>query len=112
MAGTWFKFLDRSVRIPSSPNLEIVGRVACDQLIFAPFNMGLFLTTMSVLEGSDPKKKLQDNYWTGLTTNWKVWPAVQLINFKMVPLDHRLLVVNVISLGMFSRRISFVPNAN
>ena len=29
-----------------------------------------------------------------------VWPAVQLVNFKLVPLNHRLLVVNIISLGM------------
>lgn len=46
--------------------------------------------------------KLRATYWTGLRTNWMFWPGVQLINFKLVPLDHRLLVVNVISLGKSS----------
>jgi protein Mpv17 len=34
-----------------------------------------------------------------LTKNWMVWPWVQMGNFKFVPLEHRVLVVNVISLG-------------
>lgn len=99
MATKWFNFLDKTVRIPSSKNAEIVARVACDQLIFAPSNLAVFLTTMSVLEGSDPRAKLGNSYWTGLSTNWTVWPAVQLANFKLVPLEHRLLVVNIVSLG-------------
>ncbi|KAA8576400.1 hypothetical protein EYC84_006530 [Monilinia fructicola] len=28
-----------------------------------------------------------------------IWPAVQAVNFKLVPLEHRVLVVNIVSLG-------------
>lgn len=28
-----------------------------------------------------------------------VWPLVQAVNFRFVPLEHRVLVVNVVSLG-------------
>lgn len=51
------------------------------------------------MEGSDPKKKLQSTWWPALQKNWMLWPAVQAVNFKFVPLDHRVLVVNVVSLG-------------
>lgn len=51
------------------------------------------------MEGSSPKDKLESTYWTALTKNWMVWPFVQAINFTIVPLHHRVLVVNVISLG-------------
>jgi len=44
-------------------------------------------------------EKLGSSYTSTLLTNWMVWPAVQLVNFKLVPLNHRLLVVNLISLG-------------
>ena len=45
------------------------------------------------------RKNLRDNWLQGLKANWKVWPGVQLVNFKFVPLEHRVLVVNLVSLG-------------
>ena len=51
------------------------------------------------MEGTDPKEKLSATYWEALKKNWMVWPAVQAVNFKFVPLEHRVLVVNVVSLG-------------
>ena len=50
-------------------------------------------------QGGSVKEKLKSSYASTLLTNWMVWPAVQLVNFKLVPLNHRLLVVNLISLG-------------
>ncbi|KAK6340941.1 Protein required for ethanol metabolism [Orbilia brochopaga] len=94
----WYKLLDR-VRFPGRPNLELVTRVAADQLLFTPVNLLCFFTGMTVLEGGDPAEKLRKSYWTTLQTNWIVWPTVQLVNFKVIPLEHRLLVVNVVSLG-------------
>lgn len=52
------------------------------------------------MEGTSPKDKLDSTYWTALQKNWMLWPFVQAVNFKFVPLDHRVLVVNVVSLGM------------
>lgn len=56
---------------------------------------------MALMEGSDPQEKVKSTYWPALTKNWMVWPFVQFINFKFVPLDMRVLVVNVVSLGEF-----------
>jgi protein Mpv17 len=73
--------------------------VACDQLVFAPTFIGVFLSSMAVLEGSSVQEKLAKSYSSALTTNWMIWPFVQMVNFKLVPLDYRLLFVNVISIG-------------
>lgn len=51
------------------------------------------------MEGSSPTDKLKSAYGTALAKNWMVWPGVQLVNFKFVPLEHRVLVVNLVSLG-------------
>nr|POE77782.1 protein sym-1 [Quercus suber] len=98
-ATMWFGFLQRRVRIPGSPNLEILARVGLDQCVFASTNLFVFLSSMAIMEGSDPQKKLESTYFNALQKNWMVWPAVQFTNFKFVPLDQRVLVVNVVSLG-------------
>jgi hypothetical protein len=59
----------------------------------------LFLSSMAYLEGSSVRQRLSDAYVPGLTKNFMVWPWVQFTNFKYVPMEHRVLVVNIISLG-------------
>ena len=97
-ATTWFGFLQRRINLQSQ-NLTILARVLTDQTVFASTNLFCFLSSMAILEGSDPKKKLEGTYWEALKKNWMVWPAVQAINFKFVPLEHRVMVVNVVALG-------------
>ncbi|PSN67087.1 hypothetical protein BS50DRAFT_573836 [Corynespora cassiicola Philippines] len=97
-ATKWYGFLVKRVNL-STNNRTIAARVACDQLIFAPINMGFFLSTMAYLEGNSVKERLDKAYVPGLTKNFMIWPWVQGVNFKYVPLEHRVLVVNFISLG-------------
>lgn len=54
---------------------------------------------MATMEGNSVKDKLDKNYKTALTSNYMLWPFVQAVNFKVVPLEHRVLFVNVISIG-------------
>lgn len=51
------------------------------------------------MEGTDPMEKLRKAYWSTYKTNLGVWSTVQLGNFALVPLEYRVLVVNVVSLG-------------
>jgi protein Mpv17 len=84
-----------------TPNkhLDTVTRVLADQIIFASTNLAFFLSSMAYLEGSSVSEKLSSTYVEALKKNWMVWPAVQAVNFTVVPLQHRVLVVNVVSLG-------------
>lgn len=54
---------------------------------------------MSIMEGTDPMEKLRKAYWSTYKANLGVWSTVQLGNFALVPLEYRVLVVNVVSLG-------------
>ena len=100
-ATTWFAFLARRINFPTRPNLTIAARVLTDQTVFASSNLFCFLSSMAIMEGTDPGEKLRSTYWEALKKNWMVWPAVQAVNFRFVPLEHRVLVVNVVSLGEF-----------
>ena len=94
----WYKVLQNRINFRSQTG-TIVARVLADQTIFASTNLFVFLSTMAVLEGSDPRAKLKSTYAEALKKNWMVWPGVQFVNFRYVPLEHRVMVVNVVSIG-------------
>lgn len=55
--------------------------------------LGLFFTFMTVAEGGGRKavtKKFQDVYVPALKANYIVWPAVQLINFRVMPIQFQI----------------------
>lgn len=64
--------------------------------------MGVFLSSMAYLEGASPKERLEKAYIPGMKNNFLLWPGVQAVNFKFVPLEHRVLVVNFVALGTFT----------
>lgn len=97
-ATKWYQILQQRVNLGST-GATTAARVLADQTVFASTNLFVFLSTMSILEGGSPKEKLEKSYLPGLKANWLVWPAVQAINFTLVPLHHRVLVVNIVSLG-------------
>ncbi|KAL7748270.1 Protein required for ethanol metabolism [Sorochytrium milnesiophthora] len=97
----WYRFLDRRVRL-ANPIANLLTRVALDQFAFSPVSMATFFAVNGVMEGLDMgeiREKLRNSYWTGLVSNWKVWPGIQLLNFYFVPVNHRTLVVNTVALG-------------
>lgn len=100
-ASTWYKFMENNF-VFHSPKLTLASRVAGDQLVFTPTHMFCFLTSMSIMEGKDPMERLRTAYLKAYKANLLVWPFVQGVNFAIVPLEHRVLVVNVVSLGMSS----------
>jgi protein Mpv17 len=97
-ATKWYGILQKHINFRTKTQTT-VARVLADQTVFASTNMAVFLSTMAYLEGGSPKEKLEKSYISGLKANWMVWPGVQAANFSIVPLEHRVLVVNVVSLG-------------
>jgi len=98
VATTWFGFLARKV-VLKNKKAEVAARVAADQLLFAPVMIQVFLRSMATMEGVSAQEKVDKSWWPALQANWMVWPFVQGINFTFVPLQYRVLAVNVVSIG-------------
>ncbi|KAJ8607292.1 hypothetical protein MRB53_040390 [Persea americana] len=105
----WFGFLSKTFPITKSAGtIPALKRVAFDQLIFSPIGMytsvascsmltspGLacFFTFMTVAEGGGKRmiaRKFQDVYVPALKANYILWPAVQILNFRVVPLQFQI----------------------
>lgn len=90
----WFSFLSRAFPITkTSAFAPAMKRVAFDQLVFAPFGIACFFTVMTAAEGGGRRAiahKLRDMYIPTLKANFMVWPAVQIINFRLMPVQFQL----------------------
>jgi len=99
----WFGRLTKWFPIgPKNGNVQALKRVALDQLIFAPVGLSCFFTFMTVTEGGGRKevvKKFQDIYLPTLRANFILWPAVQVINFRLMPLQFQIPFVSLIGIA-------------
>ena len=89
-------------------------KVAADQIVFAPVFIGILISAIGSLQGSSPaqiRAKLEKEYPDILKTNYKIWPAVQLINFAFVPLNYQVVVVQLVAV-LWNTYISFVTSGN
>jgi len=99
----WFQFLSRAFPITKSSALgPALKMVAFDQLIFAPIGIGCFFTVMTIAEGGGRRAvshKLRDMYLPTLKANFMVWPLVQIINFRIMPIQFQLPFVSTVGIA-------------
>lgn len=90
----WFRFLEKTFPMTKTSNFgPAMKRVAFDQLVYAPFGIGLFFVVMTVAEGGGKRaigNKLRDMYVPTLKANYAIWPAVQIVNFRLMPVQFQL----------------------
>ncbi|SNX85031.1 related to glomerulosclerosis protein Mpv17 [Melanopsichium pennsylvanicum] len=100
LASLWFsKGLER-VQFASKP-LNIATKVALDQGIASPAFIAMFFSVTTIMAGGsieEAKKKVENNWWSTLKTAWGLWIPVQALNMALVPVQSRLLFVNVVSI--------------
>ncbi len=99
LTKAWFELL---VRLFPGEGLAVAfPRMALDQLCYAPFVLStLFLWTGLLESGGSfhfAFEKMRSNVGRALRANWIVWPAVQLINQGVVPLEGRMLVAAIVN---------------
>ncbi|KAL8899960.1 MAG: hypothetical protein Q9207_005931 [Kuettlingeria erythrocarpa] len=99
----WFSFLTRTFPITKrSTTIPVFQRMAFDQFIFAPLGLACFFTFMTVTEGGGRRavaRKFQDVYLPALKANYMVWPAVQFLNFRVVPLPYQIPFVSTVGIA-------------
>ena len=72
--------------------------MVADTAIFGPLHVAGYFTHMVLSEGGtlgDVRRKLARDFWPTFSAELTVWPVVQTANFKLVPLQYQLLVVNL-----------------
>lgn len=82
--------------------IPALKRVAFDQLMFAPVGLSVFFTFMTVAEGAGREeivRKFQDVYVPTLRANYILWPAVQILNFRVMPLQFQIPFVSTIGIA-------------
>ncbi|KAI8136738.1 hypothetical protein BJV82DRAFT_526591 [Fennellomyces sp. T-0311] len=118
LVGGWYMVLDRYFPMPAvgKPGRDIttLKRMITDQTLFAPTSLAMFFTTMALIESGSwqgVREKFRDAYQPALIANYTVWPAVQLVNFKLMPLQYRLPFVS--SLGiLWNAYLSWINHAS
>jgi hypothetical protein len=99
----WFGALSRWFPITKARGMApALQRVAMDQLIFAPIGLSCFFTFMTVAEGGGGRaitKKFQDVYVPALRANYMVWPAVQMLNFRVIPVQFQIPFVSTVGIA-------------
>jgi len=109
--GVWYKILDRYV-VFSKPTYRALGKMAVDQVIFAPIFLYNFLWInglTSFKSVDEVKKEVKKTYFPILVTNYKVWPAVQLLNFGLVPPNLRIAFVQTVAI-FWNTYLSWMTN--
>ncbi|XP_068097121.1 mpv17-like protein [Hyperolius riggenbachi] len=80
----WLRFIERM--FPGSAPINVIRKVACDQLMAAPVTISAFYTGLSLLDGEeDVFKNLKEKFWPTYKTGVICWTVFQTINFSIVP---------------------------
>ncbi|KAL3645906.1 hypothetical protein CASFOL_011086 [Castilleja foliolosa] len=97
----WYEGLDRVIRmrLQLQPNSFrfVAAKVAADGIIFGPVDLLVFFTYMGFASGKSPtqvKEDVKRDFLPALILEGAVWPAVQVANFRFVPVRYQLLYVN------------------
>ncbi|XP_041995481.1 protein SYM1-like isoform X1 [Salvia splendens] len=101
----WYEGLDRiiRVRLKLQPNSFrfVASKVAADGIIFGPLDLLVFFTYMGFSSGKSTaqvKEDVKRDFLPALVLEGAIWPAVQVVNFRFVPVRNQLLYVNLFCL--------------
>jgi protein Mpv17 len=87
-------------------------KVAIDQTIWSGIWNSIYYTTLGVLRAESPQtiwRELRATFVPMLTAGWKLWPFAHLITYGVVPVEHRLLWVDMVEL-VWVTMLSMISN--
>uniref|UniRef100_A0A7S1CGT8 Peroxisomal membrane protein MPV17 n=1 Tax=Bicosoecida sp. CB-2014 TaxID=1486930 RepID=A0A7S1CGT8_9STRA len=102
----WYGTLNRL--IPGVTTKAVLGRLALDQLVWAPPFIAVFMGTLKTMQGR-PYDDLLEIVWESCKVNWMLWPAANFINFKFVPGQYQVLFANFVAL-IWNTYLSYAGN--
>lgn len=79
-----------------------LAKVAVDQLTYGPVCNLVFMTytTLVIAKGTvgELAGRVRRDYLAVQRNGWRVWPLAGLINYRFVPLEYRVLFMNMVAL--------------
>ncbi|KAL6627143.1 hypothetical protein ACP70R_030869 [Stipagrostis hirtigluma subsp. patula] len=99
----WYEYLDHFIRRRYLPNSFkfVASKVAADGLLFGPVDLLLFFSYVGLASGRSVEQVKDDvkrDFVPALVLGGTIWPAVQIANFRFVPVRYQLLYVNLFCL--------------
>lgn len=99
----WYDYLDHLVRRRYQPGSFkfVASKVAADGLLFGPLDLGLFFSYVGLASGrslEQVKDDVKRDIIPALVLGGAIWPAVQIANFRFIPVRYQLLYVNLFCL--------------
>jgi protein Mpv17 len=97
---TWYNTVDRVVK--GRGMTAVLKKVVSDMILVAPQMPIWFFTSTQLMEGVPFRDALDVAIVKTPATvaaNYSLWPMTNIITFGVVPLEYRLLFVNIVSLG-------------
>lgn len=96
----WYRALDRTIKGGTKASMTL-RKTFLDQAFFLPVYLVGFVAVMGALRWDGPREieeRLRRDLKPMLVTSYGVWPAVQVANFYLLPLRHRVFAINVVCL--------------
>lgn len=76
-------------------------KFALDQTLGAAANTILFIAGIALLRGHtlpSIHQDVQDSFWPMIFAGQKLWPAVSVLSFTVIPFEHRTLFGSIVGL--------------
>jgi protein Mpv17 len=96
MLHYWYRSLDHLFGTSMKKYGGVILKVLMDQIVYAPFSIGIFFSMASVSQGGDVQtimKRLQEKTNESFLETWAtdcmLWPIVNFLNFRFVPIHLR-----------------------
>lgn len=98
----FFHWLEKIV-MPKNPThpLAVASKVAADQLINSPIGTMTFFAWTQSLRGTPDRiaSEVSEKLVPTTLAGWRLWPAAQAINFFMIPIQYRVIFINIVAVG-------------
>merc|ERR1712046_61990 len=85
--------------------------ILVDQTAYLAVYNSVYYISLGMLagEGVAAVKKLIRDFWPMQTAGWKLWPFIGLITYNFIPIQNRVLFIDVVEI-FYSAILSLVAN--
>ncbi len=98
----WLEHATKSLAIPGAMGKFLMAKICADQFLFEPCNLAIYFMATKKMEGKSVQEcvtETKEEIPTAFLTDTLLWPAIQYVNFKYIPLPFQAVYVNTFSLA-------------